>query len=101
MAGPACILIWATDLRAQVAAIEVPCLVLHGDGDQNVPIGASGARMPGLVRHADLVVLEGARTGQRLTRRPVGGRHRRLRGASRLRPVADWGRQRRPDSLIG
>jgi len=62
-AAPACIRIWATDLRTQVSSIEVPCLVLHGDGDQNVPIGASGARMRGLVRHAELVILEGAPHG--------------------------------------
>ncbi|SHJ32105.1 Pimeloyl-ACP methyl ester carboxylesterase [Tessaracoccus bendigoensis DSM 12906] len=63
IAAPATILIWATDLRAEVAAIKVPTLVLHGDGDQNVPLGASSARMPELVPHAELVVLKGAPHG--------------------------------------
>lgn len=57
------ILIWATDLRDDCRRIDVPTLVIHGDGDQNVPMAASGGRMPHYVDGAKLVVIEGAPHG--------------------------------------
>ena len=54
---------WATDLREDCAGIDVPLLVLHGDGDQNVPAAASSIRMPALVEHAELHVIEGGPHG--------------------------------------
>ncbi|MBK8462257.1 MAG: alpha/beta hydrolase [Nigerium sp.] len=63
VAGPACIRIWPTDLRDDCAKITVPLLVIHGDGDQNVPLAASGARMPQVVPHARLHVIEGGPHG--------------------------------------
>ena len=54
---------WATDLREDCAAIDVPLLVLHGDGDQNVPLAASSQRLPGLVEHAELHVINGGTHG--------------------------------------
>lgn len=62
-AAVATILLWATDLRRQVADITVPTLVIHGDGDQNVPLEKSSARMPALLPHAKLVVIKGAPHG--------------------------------------
>lgn len=55
--------LWATDLREDCRAIDVPTLVIHGDGDINVPLLKSGARMPDFVSGADLVVLEGGPHG--------------------------------------
>lgn len=57
------IALWATDLREDCRAIDVPTLVIHGDGDINVPMLKSGARMPDYVDEADLVVIEGGPHG--------------------------------------
>lgn len=54
---------WATDFRQDCAGIDVPLLVLHGDGDQNVPMSASSKRMLEIVEHADLRVIEGGPHG--------------------------------------
>ena len=54
---------WATDLRADCARIDVPLLVLHGGGDQNVPLAASSQRMPGVVDGARLHVVKGGPHG--------------------------------------
>lgn len=63
VAAPACIRLWPTDLRADCAKITVPLLVIHGDGDQNVPLAASSARLPALVPSAQLHVIAGAPHG--------------------------------------
>lgn len=63
LALPATIRIWATDLRDDCRSITVPLLVIHGDGDQNVPLAASSARMPQFVPHARLRVIAGAPHG--------------------------------------
>jgi pimeloyl-ACP methyl ester carboxylesterase len=63
IAGPATILIWADDLRDDCRGIAVPTLVIHGDGDVNVPLAKSSARMPEYVSQAELVVIEGAPHG--------------------------------------
>lgn len=57
------ILLWATDLRDDCRAIDVPTLVIHGDGDINVPLEKSSRRMPQYVRGAQLVVIEGGPHG--------------------------------------
>lgn len=54
---------WATDFREDCAQIDIPLLVLHGDGDQNVPMSASSARIPSIVKHAQLHVIEGGPHG--------------------------------------
>ena len=38
--------LWLTDFRGDLGLIRMPTLVIHGAGDQIVPIQASGARMP-------------------------------------------------------
>ncbi len=63
VAAGACIRIWGDDFRADCAKVSVPVLVLHGDGDQNVPLAASSARMATYVPQAKLVVLAGAPHG--------------------------------------
>jgi non-heme chloroperoxidase len=45
----------------------VPTLVLHGDDDQIVPIGASAMLSSKLIKNATLKVYEGAPHGMRTT----------------------------------
>lgn len=57
------ILLWATDLRDDCRSISVPTLVIHGDGDINVPAAKSSTRMPEYVEGAEVVLLEGGPHG--------------------------------------
>ena len=52
-----------TDFRADLARIDVPTLVIHGDDDQIVPFELSGKRTAALVRGAKLIVYPGAPHG--------------------------------------
>ncbi|MDV2481848.1 alpha/beta hydrolase [Methanoculleus sp. Wushi-C6] len=58
-----CVPAWLTDFRSDLASIDVPVLVIHGDADRIVPFAASGKRTPGLVREGRLVVVEGGPHG--------------------------------------
>jgi len=49
-----------TDFRADLAKIDVPTLVIHGDDDQIVPIDAGGRRSSKMIGGAKLLVYEGA-----------------------------------------
>ena len=62
-AAVACILAWATDLREDCKAIDVPLLAIHGDGDQNVPLAKSTARITEFVPNAQIHVIEGGPHG--------------------------------------
>lgn len=57
-AASACVMSWATDLRDDCMRIDVPLLVIHGDGDQNVPLAKSSARMVEYAPQSKLVVIE-------------------------------------------
>jgi len=52
-----------TDFTEDLKKFDVPTLVLHGDDDQIVPIGASALASSKLVRNAKLVVYPGAPHG--------------------------------------
>jgi non-heme chloroperoxidase len=52
-----------TDLTEDLKKIDVPTLILHGDDDQIVPIGASAYRSAKLVQKSRLVVYKGAPHG--------------------------------------
>ncbi len=52
-----------TDFTDDLKAITVPTLVIHGDADQVVPIGASGLASAKIVKHATLKVYPGAPHG--------------------------------------
>jgi non-heme chloroperoxidase len=52
-----------TDLTEDLKRIDVPTLILHGDDDQIVPIGASAMLSSKIVRDAKLVVYKGAPHG--------------------------------------
>ena len=54
---------WLTDFRTDLARIDVPTLVMHGDADRIVPIEASGRRSHELIRDSRLVVVEGGSHG--------------------------------------
>jgi non-heme chloroperoxidase len=52
-----------TDFTEDLLRFDVPTLVIHGDDDQIVPIGASGLRSAKLVRNATLKIYAGAPHG--------------------------------------
>ena len=53
----------ATDFTADLAKFDVPTLILHGEDDQIVPIGAAARASAKLVKNAKLVVYPGAPHG--------------------------------------
>ena len=54
-----CVSTWHTDFRKDVARIDVPTLVMHGDADRILPIAASGDRTAKLIKGARMVVVPG------------------------------------------
>jgi non-heme chloroperoxidase len=52
-----------TDFRADLAAVDVPTLVIHGDDDQVVPFAVGGAASAALVPDSKLLVYPGAPHG--------------------------------------
>ena len=57
-ASLACVPTWHEDFRKDVAKIDVPTLVIHGDSDRIVPLSAAGQRTAKLVKGAELVVIK-------------------------------------------
>ena len=57
-ASLACVPTWHEDFRNDLARIEVPTLVIHGDADRIVPIKASGEKTARLVKGARLVAIK-------------------------------------------
>src|SRR5437879_13237226 len=51
-ASLACVATWLEDFRKDLARVQVPTLVIHGDADRIVPISAAGQRTAKLVRGA-------------------------------------------------
>jgi len=54
----ACVQTWKTDFRGDLDAIDVPTLVLHGTEDRILPIEATAARLPDLIKDCRLVRIE-------------------------------------------
>jgi len=54
-ASLACVSTWHEDFRNNLAVIDVPTLVIHGDADRIVPLSASGERTAKLIKGARLV----------------------------------------------
>ena len=52
-----------TDFTEDLKKFDVPTLILHGDDDQIVPIGAAALRSSKLVRNATLKIYPGAPHG--------------------------------------
>jgi non-heme chloroperoxidase len=57
-ASLACVPTWHEDFRDDLAKIEVPTLVMHGDADRILPNTASGIRTAKLIRGARLLVIK-------------------------------------------
>ena len=53
-----CVAAWGTDFRKDLARIDVPTLVIHGDGDRILPIAATGTRTHKAVKGARLAVVK-------------------------------------------
>lgn len=49
----------ATDFHADLAAVDVPTLIIHGSDDQIVPLPVGGSRSADLIDGAELTVYEG------------------------------------------
>ena len=58
-----CVSAWLTDFRKDLARIDVPTLVVHGDSDRILPIDATGKRIHELIKQSRLVVIEGGPHG--------------------------------------
>ena len=58
-ASYACVPTWHEDFRKDLARVDVPALVIHGDADRIVPISASGQLTAKLVKGARLSVVKG------------------------------------------
>jgi non-heme chloroperoxidase len=57
-ASLACVPTWHEDFRKDLAKIDVPTLVMHGDADRILPINAAGARTAKLIKGARFVVVK-------------------------------------------
>jgi non-heme chloroperoxidase len=57
-ASLACVPAWYEDFRKDLTRVDVPTLVIHGDADRIVPIGASGYRTAKLIKGARLSVVK-------------------------------------------
>jgi non-heme chloroperoxidase len=58
-----CVDSWGTDFRKDLARIDIPALVIHGDADRIVPFANSGKRLPTFIKGSKLVVIEGGPHG--------------------------------------
>ena len=58
-----CVSSWLTDFRQDVSRIDMPTLVIHGDADRILPIGATGKPLSNAIKGARLVVVEGGPHG--------------------------------------
>jgi non-heme chloroperoxidase len=58
-AAVACIATWETDFRDDLPKIDVPVLIVQGDADRILPFPKTGKRLPGMIEHAKLIVIEG------------------------------------------
>lgn len=57
-ASLACVPTWHEDFRKDLARVDVPTLVIHGDADRIVPLAASGERTVKLVKGARLSIVK-------------------------------------------
>ena len=57
-ASLACVATWLEDFRKDLAKVDVPTLVIHGDADRIVPLSASGSRTAKLIRNSRLFLVK-------------------------------------------
>ncbi|HZY46742.1 MAG TPA: alpha/beta hydrolase [Candidatus Bathyarchaeia archaeon] len=58
IASYACVSAWYTDFRKDIAKVNVPTLVVHGDADRIVPFASAGAKTAKMIPGAKLVVVK-------------------------------------------
>jgi pimeloyl-ACP methyl ester carboxylesterase len=58
-----CVQAWLTDFRKDLARIDVPTLVIHGNADRILPLAVTGQRTHEAVRGSRLVVIDGGPHG--------------------------------------
>ena len=58
-----CVRAWQSDFRSDVASIDVPTLIVHGDADRIVPAEVTAMPLSRLVKGAHLVIVKGAPHG--------------------------------------
>ena len=57
-ASLACVPTWYEDFRNDLARVDVPTLVIHGDADRIVPLSAAGMRTAKLIKGARLLTVK-------------------------------------------
>ncbi|QZN84630.1 alpha/beta fold hydrolase [Cellulomonas sp. C5510] len=62
-ASSAAVPTWTTDFRGDLAAIDVPALIVHGTADRILPVDATGRPFHAAVPQAEYVEIEGAPHG--------------------------------------
>lgn len=63
VATAACVQAWRTDFRADLAKIDVPVLIMHGDNDRILPIAVCGFKTHRAIRNSRFMVVENAPHG--------------------------------------
>ncbi len=58
-----CVSAWLTDFRKDLARIDIPTLVIHGDADRILPLAATGIPLQKAVKASRLAVVAGAPHG--------------------------------------
>ncbi len=58
-----CVPAWLTDFRDDLAGIDIPTLVIHGDSDRILPLAATGKRTHESIKGSRLAVVEGGPHG--------------------------------------
>jgi len=62
-ASYACVHTWYTDFRKDIARVDVPSLVIHGDSDRIVPVEAAGAKTAQMIKGAKFAKIQGGPHG--------------------------------------
>jgi len=58
-----CVSAWLEDFRADLARIDIPVLVVHGDADRICPLVATGKRASAAIKGSRFVIIEGGPHG--------------------------------------
>jgi non-heme chloroperoxidase len=58
-----CVTAWGTDFRPDLAKINIPTLIIHGDADRIVPVSATALRMQSAIKGAQLALIKDAPHG--------------------------------------
>ena len=59
IADLACVDSWLEDFRDDVAKLDVPVLIIHGDDDRILPFASTSERLPKLIKNSRLFVISG------------------------------------------